>query len=95
MDKDGLSLLSYAAESGNSEVVQLLLVQDDVDVNLKDKDGQSPLLYAAQTWNSEQCNCFWHKVTLKLIQRTMMVYPPLICHPKQEFQNSATVFGPS
>lgn len=44
--------LSYAAESGSEEIVQVLLDVHGIDVNLVDKEGRSPLSYAA-LWGYE------------------------------------------
>src|ERR1700722_11774335 len=40
--------LRSAAESGQEDVVKMLLVQDGIDVNMKDFEGQTPLLLAAK-----------------------------------------------
>ena len=46
-DSRGQTPLLHAATQGHSEVVQLLLTGDDVDVNSKDNGGGSPLSRAA------------------------------------------------
>jgi hypothetical protein len=51
VDKDGRSALSYAAQRGQFQPVQIL-VDKGADINLVDKDGQSALSYAAQAGNS-------------------------------------------
>uniref|UniRef100_K3XBW9 Uncharacterized protein n=1 Tax=Globisporangium ultimum (strain ATCC 200006 / CBS 805.95 / DAOM BR144) TaxID=431595 RepID=K3XBW9_GLOUD len=49
---DGRTALSYVAEAGNAEVVQLLLDRG-ADINEKDKYGRSPLSHAAQAGKAE------------------------------------------
>ena len=51
-DKDGYTVLMFAAEDGNPEAVQTLLNCDGIDVNAKDKDDYTALMYAAWNWNS-------------------------------------------
>ncbi len=48
-DMDGRTPLSWAAGSGRSEIVKLLLGQKGVDINSKDsKGGQTPLSWAEE-----------------------------------------------
>ena len=47
MDSTEQTPLSFAAESGSTYVVHLLLTSDDVKVNSTDNDGQKPLSFAA------------------------------------------------
>jgi len=45
-DKRGKTALHYASENGNSEVVQVLLTADEIDVNIADELDKTPLHYA-------------------------------------------------
>jgi ankyrin repeat protein len=42
-DKDGRTPLSWAAQNGYSDVVELLLENEDIDIDSKDKDRRTPL----------------------------------------------------
>ncbi len=52
-DQFGKGLLHHAVESGDTELVTLLLSIPRIDVNLKDKNGETPLHIAAQLDNKE------------------------------------------
>jgi hypothetical protein len=52
-DSTGQTPLSLATTQGHSEVVQLLLTRDDIDVNSEDQYGNSPLFYAANSGHLE------------------------------------------
>ena len=52
-DSTGRTPLSHATTQGHSEVVQLLLTWDDIDVNSKDEDSNSSLFYAANRGHLE------------------------------------------
>ncbi|KAK7983547.1 hypothetical protein PG989_010949 [Apiospora arundinis] len=59
LNAQGESLLHYAASSGNEEIVEFLLAEEDddrVDVNLSNRNGWTPLLCALSqcTYKSEQ-----------------------------------------
>lgn len=47
LDSEGLGLLHWAADRGNSEILSFLLSTKGIDVNLKDSEGQTPLFYAS------------------------------------------------
>jgi ankyrin repeat protein len=47
IDKEGRTLLSWAAEKGHETIVKLLL-EKAADPNAKDKDGRTPLSWAAE-----------------------------------------------
>ena len=47
-DKDSRTPLSYAAETGNTEVLKILCRQPKVDVYIEDKDGHPPSWWADQ-----------------------------------------------
>ncbi|XP_059614829.1 acyl-CoA-binding domain-containing protein 6 [Phlebotomus argentipes] len=47
LDETGLSVLHWAADRGQSEMLRLLLKRPEVNVNVLDEDGQTPLHYAA------------------------------------------------
>lgn len=47
LDDNGLSLIHWAADRGQDEMLRLLLKRPEVNVNVLDEDGQTPLHYAA------------------------------------------------
>ncbi|OBT49911.1 hypothetical protein VE04_09679, partial [Pseudogymnoascus sp. 24MN13] len=52
-DHLGKTPLSWAAEHGQTEIVQILIERDDVDADSKDEDGATPLLWSAANGNEE------------------------------------------
>ncbi|KAK1579135.1 LOW QUALITY PROTEIN: uncharacterized protein LY79DRAFT_593036 [Colletotrichum navitas] len=52
-DNDGRSTLSWAAEKGSKEMVQMLLNTGQVDVDSRDNDGRSTLSWAAEMGSKE------------------------------------------
>uniref|UniRef100_A0A6B2E6V5 Acyl-CoA-binding domain-containing protein 6 n=1 Tax=Phlebotomus kandelakii TaxID=1109342 RepID=A0A6B2E6V5_9DIPT len=47
LDDNGLSVLHWAADRGQDEMLKRLLKRKEVNVNVLDEDGQTPLHYAA------------------------------------------------
>jgi acyl-CoA-binding protein len=47
LDTSGMGLLHWAADRGNTEVLQKLLSQPDINVNIQDVDLQTPIHYAS------------------------------------------------
>ncbi len=62
----GLSVLHYAAYSGNQLTIPQLLARNDIDVNLPTKDGISPLLIAARRGHWDVVNAFLNHKDIKL-----------------------------
>jgi ankyrin repeat protein len=60
------SPLSYAAENGPSETVQLFLARGDVDVNSRDERLQSPLWYVAKNRHLEIMQLFLARVDVNV-----------------------------
>ncbi|XP_062711314.1 uncharacterized protein LOC134289471 [Aedes albopictus] len=50
---DGQTLYNFAEESGNMEIVQMLIDDYAADVNAQDNDGNTPLLLAAKIYKWE------------------------------------------
>jgi ankyrin repeat protein len=48
-DKDGRTLLSWAAQMGHDAVVKSLLKSGKVDADSEDEDGRTPMLWAAES----------------------------------------------
>ncbi|KAI0177011.1 ankyrin repeat-containing domain protein [Pestalotiopsis sp. NC0098] len=48
VDKTGRTVLQWAAQSGNVEMVEKILLRPDVQVDLQDKDGWTALCWAAR-----------------------------------------------
>lgn len=51
--EDGLSLLHWAADRGNLDIVKYFIQKLKADINIKDVDGQTPLHYAASCGHTE------------------------------------------
>jgi hypothetical protein len=64
--RKGQTLLSYAAEYGNTPIVQHLLATGRVDPDFKDRNGRTPLLYAAEEG---------HEAVVRLLLATDRVVP--------------------
>ncbi|GAB0097259.1 Acyl-CoA-binding domain-containing protein 6 [Sergentomyia squamirostris] len=47
LDDNGLSVLHWAADRGQDEMLRVMLKRPEVNVNVLDEDGQTPLHYAA------------------------------------------------
>jgi ankyrin repeat protein len=47
-DRNGRTLLSFAAEQGHVSAVKLLLARNDIDADSKDDDGRTPLSFAVK-----------------------------------------------
>lgn len=76
-DNNGQSLLSFAAESGDRQMVELLLKYDTVDLDTMDpKNGSTPLLHACEAGNAEVAALLLTKGANPLICKTES---PLTC----------------
>ena len=53
LDENGLGLIHWAADHGNSEILEIILKQKNININLKDSDGQTALLYASSCEHSD------------------------------------------
>lgn len=51
--EDGLSLLHWAADRGNLEIVKYFIQNLKADIDIKDVDGQTPLHYAASCGHTD------------------------------------------
>jgi ankyrin repeat protein len=75
IDKQGRTLLLWAAFEGHNEVAQLLLDREDIKVNSKDNGGRIPLSWTASNGHTAVVKLLKEKVYVILDGRIKIIDP--------------------
>ncbi|KAA8641770.1 uncharacterized protein ATNIH1004_010709 [Aspergillus tanneri] len=77
LDNNRRTPLSWAAESGQTNIVELLLARNDVDVNCEDKDGRTALSWAAGRGHKDVVKLLLAKDGIDVNRKDNRDYTPL------------------